>query len=98
MTCGDNNIKIHALKNLEEVEKVISVSGESGVNKVEWSADGSMIAAITLAGNILVYLVEIPQLKSVYGNKIAILSSLSEIYVYLCTVDKVLNLVFLQYK
>lgn len=89
VTCGDNNIKIHSLKNLEEVEKVINVAGETGINKAEWSADGSMIAAITLSGHVLVYLVEVPQLRSVYGNKIAILSSLSEVYVYQCTIDKV---------
>ena len=88
-TCGDNAIKIHSLQNLEETEKVITVTGEAGVNSVEWSADGTMIAAVTHSGNVLIYLAEIPKLISVCGNRIALLSSLTEVIVYLYTLDKV---------
>ncbi|XP_051161969.1 WD repeat-containing protein 19 [Leptopilina boulardi] len=88
-TCGDNSIKIHSLQSLEETEKVITVSGETGVNTVEWSADGSMIAAVTHSGNVFIYLTEIPKLRSVCGNKIAMLTSLTEVTVHSYTLDKI---------
>lgn len=89
VTCGDNNLKIHSLQNLEETEKVITVSGETGVSFVSWSADGSMLAAVTHSGNVLIYLAQIPKLISVCGNRIAVLASLNEVAVYLYTLDKV---------
>ena len=89
VTCGDNNLKIHSLQNLEETEKVITVSGETGVSQVSWSADGSMLAAVTHSGNVLIYLAQIPKLISVCGNKIAVLASLTEVAVYMYTLDKV---------
>ena len=89
VTCGDNNLKIHDLQSLEETEKVISVSGEAGVSKVSWSDDGSMLAAATHSGNVLIYLAQVPKLTSVCGNKIAILTSLNEVAVYYYTLDKV---------
>lgn len=89
VTCGDNNLKIHSLQNLEETEKVISVSGETGVSTVSWSADGSMLAAVTHSGNVLIYLAQIPKLTSVCGNRVAVLVSLTEVAVYMYTLDKV---------
>lgn len=88
-TCGDNTIKIHSMQNLEETEQLITISGETGINKVEWSMDGSMIAAVTYTGNVLVYLIQIPKLFSVCGNKIALLTSLTEVTVHLYMLDKV---------
>ena len=88
-TCGDNTIKIHNLQNLEETEKLISVSGETGISTVEWSMDGTMIATVTHSGNVLVYLIQIPKLSSVCGNRIALLTSLTEVTVHLYTLDKV---------
>lgn len=89
VTCGDNNLKIHDLFNLEETEKIITVTGEAGVNMVSWSADGSMLAAVTHNSNILIYLANIPKLTSVYANKIAMLVSLSEISICTYSLDKV---------
>lgn len=88
-TCGDNAIKIHSLQNLEETEKLITVSGETGINTVEWSMDGTMIATVTHSGNVLVYLIQIPKLSSICGNRIALLTSLTEVTVHLYTLDKV---------
>ncbi|CAK9825837.1 WD repeat-containing protein 19 [Anthophora retusa] len=87
-TSGDNTIKIHNLQNLEETEKLITVSGETEIVTVEWSMDGTMIAAVTYSGNVLVYLIQIPKLSSVCGNRIALLTSLTEVAVYLYTLDK----------
>ncbi|XP_066602951.1 WD repeat-containing protein 19 [Prorops nasuta] len=88
VTCGDNTLKIHSLQNLEETEKVIHLPGETGISKVEWSTDGTMLAAVTHAGNVFVYLVEIPKLTSACGNRIALLTSLMEATVHICTLDK----------
>ena len=88
-TCGDNSVKIHSLQSLEETEQVITIAGETGILTVEWSADGSMLAAVTHSGNVFIYLTEIPKLRSVCGNKIAMLTSLTEVTVHLYTLDKV---------
>ncbi|XP_033222946.1 WD repeat-containing protein 19 isoform X2 [Belonocnema kinseyi] len=88
-TCGDNTVKVHSLQSLEETEKVINIAGETGVNIVEWSADGTMLAAVTYSGNVFIYLTEIPKLRSVCGNKIAILTSLTEVTVHSYTLDKI---------
>ncbi|XP_076760750.1 intraflagellar transport protein Oseg6 [Xylocopa sonorina] len=87
-TCGDNTIKIHSLHNLEETEKLITVSGETGISTIQWSLDGTMIAAVSYTGNVLVYLIQIPKLSSVCGNRIALLTSLTEVTVHLYTLDK----------
>ncbi|XP_025602592.2 WD repeat-containing protein 19 isoform X2 [Athalia rosae] len=88
VTCGDNTLKVHSIQNLEETNRVITLTGETGVNKVEWSSDGNMLAAATYSGNILIYLLQLPKLTSVCGNRIAILTSLTEVIVYLYTLDK----------
>lgn len=89
VTCGDNTLKVHSIQNLEETNKVITLAGETGVSKVEWSSDGSMLAAAMHSGNVLIYLLQLPKLTSVCGNRIAILTSLTEIVVHLYTLDKV---------
>lgn len=93
VTCGDSTLKIHSMKNIEETEKVISVSGEMGVSSVEWSSDGTMLAAVTHSGNVLVYLISVPNLISVYGNKIALLTSLTQAVVHEYTLEKVTALI-----
>ncbi|KAF7987479.1 hypothetical protein HCN44_003241 [Aphidius gifuensis] len=86
-TCGDNTLKIHDIKNLQDTEKIISVIGEAGVSSVTWSDDGTMLAAVTHSGNINIYLTKIPKLISVCNNNICILSSLNEAIVYFYTND-----------
>jgi len=88
-TCGDNVLKVHSLQNLEETEMMISVTGENGISSIEWSTDGTMLAVVTYVGNILIYLIEIPKLTSVCGNRIAMLTSLMEVMIHVCTLDKV---------
>lgn len=88
-TCGDNTLKVHSLQNLEETDTLISVTGENGISSIEWSTDGTMLAVVTYIGNILIYLIEIPKLISVCGNRIALLTSLMEVTVHLYILDKV---------
>lgn len=89
-TCGDNTLKVHSLQNLEETETQITITGESGISNIEWSTDGTMLAVVTYTSNVLVYLIEIPKLTSVCGNRIALLTSLMEVTVHLYTLDKVM--------
>lgn len=88
-TCGDNTLKVHSLQNLEETETLITVTNENGISSIEWSTDGTMLAVVTYIGNVLIYLIEIPKLTSVCGNRIALLTSLMEVAVHLYTLDKV---------
>ncbi|XP_046624059.1 WD repeat-containing protein 19 isoform X1 [Neodiprion virginianus] len=88
VTCGDNTLKVHSIQNLEETNKVITLAGETGISHVEWSSDGSMLAAATHNGNILIYLLQLPKITSVCGNRIAILTSLTEVVVHLYMLDK----------
>lgn len=89
VTAGDTVLKIQSIQNVEETETMITVTGENGVNRVEWSTDGTMLAVVTYVGNVLIYLIEIPKLTSVCGNRIAMLTSLTEVMVHVCTLDKV---------
>lgn len=88
-TCGDNTLKVHSLQNLEETETMITINNENGISSIEWSTDGTMLAVVTYVGNILIYLIEIPKLTSVCGNRIALLTSLMEVTVHFYTLDKV---------
>lgn len=88
-TCGDNTLKVHSLQNLEETDTIITVTNDSGISNIEWSTDGTMLAVVTYVGNILIYLIEIPKLTSVCGNRIALLTSLMEVTVHFYTLDKV---------
>lgn len=89
-TCGDNTLKVHSLQNLEETDTMMTVTNENGISSIKWSTDGTMLAVVTYVGNVLIYLIEIPKLTSVCGNKIALLTSLMEVTVHHYTLDKVL--------
>ncbi|BET02082.1 WD repeat domain 19 [Nesidiocoris tenuis] len=82
-TCGDNSVKIHELKNLADVTAVISLSDESGVERVGWSEDGQLICAATNSGSAVVYVSRLARLYACHGNIVAVLTSLSHLTVFL---------------
>ncbi|XP_014256519.1 WD repeat-containing protein 19 [Cimex lectularius] len=82
-TCGDNNVKIHELKNLSDVTAIITLSDESGVDRVGWSDDGQLICVATNTGSAVVYVSRLARLYACHTNVIAILTSLSHITVFL---------------
>lgn len=88
-SCGDNTVKIHDLTNLQETSSVITLAQETGIDGVEWSADGQLMAVCTSSGSLNVYVSNMPTLAAVCGSRIAILSSLLEASVYTYTPDKV---------
>ncbi|XP_067137635.1 WD repeat-containing protein 19 [Centruroides vittatus] len=78
-SCGDNTIKIYDLNDLQEVESIITVDDERGLEWMEWTDDGQLLA-VTGTGNALhVYLTKLPVLGDSYGTKIAHLTSLLEV-------------------
>ncbi|XP_066952339.1 LOW QUALITY PROTEIN: WD repeat-containing protein 19 [Macrobrachium rosenbergii] len=80
-SCGDNVIKIHELADLKEVYSVITLDDERGLEWLEWSDDGQLLAVATPAGNIHVYLTKLPVLGGAYGSRVAHLTSLLEVTV-----------------
>lgn len=83
------SVKIHDLSNLQETSSVITLSQEIGVDNVEWSADGQLLAVCTNSGSLNVFVANMPTLAAVCGSRIALLSSLMEASVYTYTPDKV---------
>ncbi|KAK3876370.1 hypothetical protein Pcinc_018852 [Petrolisthes cinctipes] len=80
-SCGDNVIKIHELGDLKETYAVITLDDERGLQWIEWSDDGQLLAVATPSGNIHVYLTKLPVLGGAHGAKVAYLTSLLEVTV-----------------
>lgn len=84
-----SSVKVHDLTNLQETSNVITLSQETGVDGVEWSTDGQLLAVCTNSGSLNVFVSNMPTLAAVCANRIALLSSLMEASVYTYTPDKV---------
>ncbi|KAK8722853.1 hypothetical protein OTU49_012085 [Cherax quadricarinatus] len=80
-SCGDNVIKIHELSDLKETFAVITLDDERGLEFLEWSDDGQLLAVATPSGNIHVYLTKLPVLGGAHGSRVAYLTSLLEVTV-----------------
>ncbi|MPC49311.1 WD repeat-containing protein 19 [Portunus trituberculatus] len=80
-SCGDNFIKIHELTNLKESYAVVTVDDERGLDWLEWSDDGQLLAVASPTGNIHVYLTKLPVLGGAHTTRVAFLTSLLEVTV-----------------
>ncbi|CAL4106792.1 unnamed protein product, partial [Meganyctiphanes norvegica] len=80
-SCGDNVIKIHELADLKETFAVITLDDERGLEWLDWSDDGQLLAVATPTGNIHVYLTKLPVLGGAHGTRVAHLTSLLEVTV-----------------
>ncbi|TMW48796.1 hypothetical protein DOY81_006124 [Sarcophaga bullata] len=87
-SCGDDNIKIHSITNLHETEKIITVPDHSGVQMIDWSSDGQLLSVTTMSGSVFIYVTKLPCLYAVSAPRIAILSSLAEVSIYVYSPDK----------
>lgn len=83
------SIKIHSITNLHETEKIITVPDHSGVQMIDWSADGQLLAITTVTGSIYIYVTKLPCKYAVSAPRIAILSSLAEVSIYVYSPEKV---------
>ncbi|XP_053681434.1 WD repeat-containing protein 19 [Anopheles nili] len=81
-SCGDNNIKIHSMSNLQETVKILSLPDQAALKHVEWSADGQLLGVTTSQGAICVFVTKLHSLYAVSPPRIAVLSSLAEIAIY----------------
>lgn len=70
------------MSNLQETSSVLSLEQETGVERIDWSADGQLLAVCTRNGSLNVYVSYMPSLASVCGSRIAVLSSLAEVSLY----------------
>lgn len=87
-SCGDNKVKIHDVGTLTEVETVITIEDDPRVERIAWSDDGQLLAVTTSGGSVKIYLSKLPKLVSPNSGKIAILTSLNQISVYLRSIER----------
>ena len=80
-SCGDNSIKIHELNDLKDTSNVITLDDERGLDHMDWSEDGQLLAVSTSKGNLHVYLSKLPLLGSACQTRVAYLTSLLEVTV-----------------
>lgn len=81
-SCGDSSIKIHDLHELSKITGIIDVEDESnGLQSIQWTDDGQLLAVSTAKGNLLCYLTKLPMLGDAHGTRIAYLTSLLEVSV-----------------
>ncbi|KAL5037819.1 hypothetical protein RTP6_005194 [Batrachochytrium dendrobatidis] len=81
-TCGDNVIKIHDLSNLQDVSLLITLENERGsMNRLHFSDDGQFLTVSTKDGSLYTYLSKLPLLGHTWFNRVAYLSSLSDVVV-----------------
>ena len=73
------SIKIHDLSDLKEMFAIISLEDERGLDKIEWTDDGQLLAVTTVKGNLHVYLTSLPMLAATQNTRIAHLTSLLEV-------------------
>ena len=86
-SCGDNTIKIHELSDLKDTSNVISLEDERGLDHMDWSEDGQLLAVSTSKGNLHVYLSKLPLLSSSCQTRLAHLTSLLEVTVANCALE-----------
>ena len=55
-SCGDNTVKIHELHDLKDTANVITLDDERGLDQMEWSEDGQLLAVSTTKGTISIRL------------------------------------------
>lgn len=78
-SCGDNTIKVHELHDLKDTSGVITLDDERGLEHLEWSEDGQLLAVSTTKGNVHVYLSRMPLLGTSCQTRVAYLTSLLEV-------------------
>ncbi|XP_017073272.1 WD repeat-containing protein 19 isoform X2 [Drosophila eugracilis] len=93
-SCGDDSIKIHSITNLQETERIITVPDHAGVQMIDWSPDGQLLAVTTNHGTVYIYVTKLPHLFAVSAPRIVLLSSLAEVSIYVYAPDKTKSLPF----
>ncbi|XP_055600777.1 WD repeat-containing protein 19 [Uranotaenia lowii] len=87
-SCGDNNVKIHSMSNLQETVKILALHDQAAMKNIEWSSDGQLLGVTTSQGAICVFVTKLHSLYAVSPPRIAILSSLAEVAIHHYAPDK----------
>lgn len=87
-SCGDNNVKIHAMSNLQETIRILTVADQAGLKNIGWSTDGQLLAVTCNQGSISIFVTKLHSLYAVSAPRIALLSSLAEVAIYHYIPDK----------
>lgn len=74
---------------MEETTAILQVEESSAIEQISWSEDGRLLAAITSDGSVHLYLGKLPMLSASFNSCAAILTSLNQITVFYCHLDKV---------
>ncbi|XP_062563462.1 WD repeat-containing protein 19 [Armigeres subalbatus] len=88
-SCGDNNIKIHSMSNLQETIKILTLHDQAALKNIEWSSDGQLLGVTTSQGTICVFVTKLHSLYAISPPRIALLSSLAEVAIYHYAPDKI---------
>ena len=80
-SCGDNMIKIHELSDLKETSSVITLDDERGLENMDWSEDGQLLAVTTSKGNLHVYLSKLPLLSSSSHTRVSSKFSIYKLWI-----------------
>ncbi|KAF3852119.1 hypothetical protein F7725_005474 [Dissostichus mawsoni] len=81
-SCGDNSIKIHDLSDFKDISNVVQLDDETkGLDQLNWTDDGQLLAVSTQKGTLHVFLTKLPILGSSFGTRLAYLTSLLEVTV-----------------
>ncbi|XP_068448207.1 WD repeat-containing protein 19 [Clinocottus analis] len=81
-SCGDNSIKIHELSELNDISNVVQLDDETkGLDQLNWTDDGQLLAVSTQKGTLHVFLTKLPILGGSFGTRLAYLTSLLEVTV-----------------
>ncbi|CAN9510421.1 unnamed protein product [Ophioblennius macclurei] len=81
-SCGDNTIKIHELSDLKDISNIVQLDDETkGLDQLNWTDDGQLLAVSTQKGTLHVFLTRLPILGDSFGTRLAYLTSLLEVTV-----------------
>ncbi|XP_037530887.1 WD repeat-containing protein 19 [Nematolebias whitei] len=81
-SCGDNSIKVHELSDLNDISNIVQLDDETkGLDQMNWTDDGQLLAVSTQKGTIHVFLTKLPMLGDSFGTRLAYLTSLLEVTV-----------------
>ncbi|CAG5085237.1 Oidioi.mRNA.OKI2018_I69.PAR.g10846.t1.cds [Oikopleura dioica] len=83
-TAGEDSIRVHSVANMKVTDSIIPIPDETagGFRAIQWSDNGALIAALSNSGTIYVFLTELTVMGQSNGNKLAYLSSLSEMTLF----------------
>ena len=76
---------------MQETEKIITIPDHSGVQMIDWSCDGQLLAVTTVSGTVYTYVTKLQSMYAVSAPRIAILSSLAEVSIYVYSIEKVIK-------